>query len=53
MEIELKLCTSCNEVKDVTDFNKDKRPNRSYFAYCRLCQKEYMRSYYMLNGKFK
>jgi len=51
IKIALKKCSGCGNKKSRQQFNQDKRKGRDLFAYCKLCQKEYRRGYYLM--KFK
>lgn len=42
----MQLCTKCKTEKDISEFNKTNR-NRRYW--CRSCEQEYAKQYYMLN----
>jgi len=44
---KLKECSGCGELKSRSEFREDKRPKRDLFAYCRPCNKDYMRHYYL------
>ncbi|MFC4387751.1 HNH endonuclease [Gracilibacillus marinus] len=46
---QTKQCTKCNEVKRVSEFNKDHRNKGSLRSYCRSCQANYNRQYTMSN----
>ena len=47
----MRVCSSCGKSKPTSHFNKDNRPCRTYFAYCKPCQKEYRRQYYLSTFK--
>ena len=35
-----KICSKCKEIKDLTDFCKDKNRKDGYYCECKLCQKQ-------------
>lgn len=48
-----KKCPTCNVVKDCKDFNKNKKRDDGLQSYCKTCQSEYDRIYYLTHNKDK
>ena len=44
LEQGLKKCTRCNQIKELSEYSKDKSSNNGYRATCKQCDKEYMQS---------
>jgi hypothetical protein len=47
----MKECTKCNEVKELTEFYKDKRNNDNHGSWCRSCVRDHGKTYYTNNKK--
>lgn len=45
----IKICKKCNEIKDLSEFNKDKRSKDGHSGYCRRCSNEASKKYYGLH----
>lgn len=51
-EIETKKCSKCGEVKQVSDFNKNKSNKDGYNGRCKLCIKKYKKEHYQINKDY-
>lgn len=51
--VQTKRCTKCNEIKDISEFNKDKNRKDSLQPYCCACRKVLSEEYYKKNKQKK
>ena len=47
--METKKCIKCNEIKSLTEFNKNVGKRDGVGSLCKLCHKEYRRNHYLKN----
>lgn len=47
-----KQCYKCKEVKDITEFNKNKLKNDGHHTVCRECMKKYLQTHYSNNKEY-
>lgn len=47
--METKKCIKCNEVKPLSEFNKNAKKRGGVNALCKICHKEYRRDHYLKN----
>jgi hypothetical protein len=45
-ELKMKKCARCGELKDITEFYKDRRSGDGLQGYCKQCKSEYNRKHY-------
>lgn len=50
--MEQKVCVKCKVPKDLGDFNKKKNAKDGYNAYCKICNKEYLKEHYEKNKQY-
>lgn len=48
-----KLCISCNNEKNITEFRKDRTRKDGHQTWCKICAREKHRSWYTQNYKHK
>ncbi|CAB4196839.1 hypothetical protein UFOVP1290_359 [uncultured Caudovirales phage] len=50
-EDNLKLCTECNSLKELKDFNKNNRKKDGLQSFCKICDAKNSRDYYAKNSE--
>ena len=49
MKIQFKMCSKCNEEKDIAEFYKNRKSRDGLYCYCKTCAKKKNKNYYNNN----
>ena len=50
-QVGMKRCTKCGKLKDKSEFGKEKRIKNGLMSWCKQCEQQYQRVYYLRTRK--